>query len=719
MFLLRSGLSAALLIVVASNVRASDPAPATPLLWSEDFLRSSGNGFPQGWGFGPPAHVPFLASASDHETFGIAAPSLRVDLAPQTLNYRIASPLVPLPDLSAEYTLELSIKLDQPDSPFQIEVVTYDAESRWVKIQTLMGLLGKQDESFRRYRLTFRPDSLERSGYVALHLGLSYAKMFREGTVWIDDVTLREGGNSPPVEAYVTPTTVAPGEGIALHISAGKESARVSFYREGVTRERVLGPFSVEGLTLPTTREEAWRNGAGWPSSLDFTIPEDWPTGAYAAEVDDGDRVTAASFVVHERMPSAPILVILPNHTEQAYNAWGGHSFYTPVPVKEVSFERPLFFPNEYYSAPIHLLRWLSREGIPFAVANDDDLHERPEWIAGYRTLILVGHDEYWTRQMRWSVERHLDRGGVLLALGGNLCWWQTRVETTDGVRRLICYKYSAWEDPYQTIDPTLVTTHWDEPPLNEPPNLFLGLSWREGGAVNWSPSSACPCPYDWLLGFGGYTIANSDHWVFTDTGVSDGDMFGRDAAIVGYEVDGALLRWEGTRPFVTGEGGTSPDFVVLGTSPCFNQYRADSSGVAVMGILERNGGFMFNAGTVGWSFGLAHDPQVQRTTRNLIDRALALGPPDMSRAYLSARPSPASESVTISGSLAGGVPSPPEIGCYDVMGRHIARLAPYSSEGHAFQARWDLRAGNGVAPGVYWIRSGSASARVVVIPRR
>ena len=688
--------------------------------WREDFARSNPRtGLPPGWSLGPEAHLPFLRTSADRALFGIAAPSLRLTLDPQTLNYRIQAPNIPVPELDADYTLEISLAVQQPDSPFQISIIALDSAGRWTRQQTILTLLGRDDQAMRRYRVPFHLSDTPGPGSCWILLGLPYLRAFRYGSVEIDDVALLSGGVEP-LAAYVTPPSVVPGESFAVHVSSGRTEAKLSVFREGITRERVLGPLALTGLIAPPMPLDGWKNGARWPTARELAIPKDWSPGSYAVEVDNDDMIASASFVVRETTRRSDVLVLLPNHTEQAYNEWGGHSFYSAEASPVVALDRPLINKVELYGPPIHLLRWLSRNGVPFAVGNDDDLNDRRDYIERYPTVIVVGHSEYWTRAMRRNLERTVARGGALLIFGGNVCWWQTRIETEDGVRRLICYKYAAARDPYQSIDPSLVTTHWDEPPLNEPANLSLGLSWREGGMVNWDERWFCPCTYDWLRGYGGYGVSHADHWAFEGTGLRSGDSFGYEAAIVGPEVDGALLETRDGEPYVTGEGGTSTDFVVLGSSLAWNQYRADSTGVAVMGIEERDGGFVFHGGTIGWSYGLYGSAEVQTLTTNLLRRAAersALAPLDLK---LRVWPNPTEGELHILGGLPqtmGRAPLP-RILCFDASGRKVDELSAKAEIAARFGARWSPHEKD-LPAGTYWIEAGAERARVVYLPQR
>ena len=502
---------------------------------------------------------------------------------------------------------------------------------------------------------------------------------------------------------YVHPQTVAAGEEVEVYISCGRGRASLAVVHESDRPRPVLPVREVPGLREEPAAEQAWRNGAGWPVSAVIKTGADWPSGAYRVIVDDGDRPVWASFVVRGRGGEGPLCVVLPTHTDQAYNDWGGRSFYTLPPGAVLSFERPT--PSSLYTAPIHLIRWLAREGIGFAVATNDDVHAHPDMLARYPGVALTWHDEYWTRAMRENLEDYIAAGGSVLCFSGNTCWWQTRLED----ERLTCYKFEASRDPYWQIDSALVTTHWDESPVNESPSEFLGLTWRDGGMVNWSTAWNCPCAYDWLLGHGGYQMDGAAHWVFAGTGLADGEQFGRPYAIVGYEVDGARLAWSEGLPTVAPGGGTPPGFAVLGHAPCFNKYDGDSTGLAVMGILEQGDSFVFNGGTTGWCWGLPRDPQVQRVTRNLIDH-LAPSVPGAAAATLRIWPNPARSQITME---IGGLPRPQRVDVFAVDGGRVASFPAHRS------VRWDFRGADGRAlpSGTYWLAAGERRARVVWMP--
>ena len=80
----------------------------------------------------------------------------------------------------------------------------------------------------------------------------------------------------------------------------------------------------------------------------------------------------------------------------------------------------------------------------------------------------MVGHDEYWSRNMRDNVIEGRDAGVNLGIFASNVLFWQVRFEpSSTGIadRTMVSYKELASMDPVS--DPSLATTRWRD--LGEP----------------------------------------------------------------------------------------------------------------------------------------------------------------------------------------------------------------------------------------------------------
>lgn len=499
------------------------------------------------------------------------------------------------------------------------------------------------------------------------------------------------------VEGYLDRLSYLPGETIAFHCSARTNIFTIEIARIGATREVIWHSSQLAG-TLQPTPKDAYANGCGWPVTFTLPIPAAWRSGFYEvtfhSTATTGPAATShAGFVV--RSPHPPpanaILLVLATNTYNAYNKWGGHCLYTGA--TQVSFQRPwergfITRPATRYDGrvaaiapegdPEHqqlvryleagryplwcasggwhnwerrFVRWAESNGFQLDYAINSDLHFQPEILHGYRLMVSMGHDEYWSWEMRDAVDGFVESGGNLAIFSGNTCFWQVRYEANG--QTMVCYKGEARDhDPViGTEEQRRLTSFWSHPLIRRPENLTTGLSFTRGGYVRVGggvPRSS-----------GAYTVYRPDHWAFAGTGLHYGDQLGLGAYIVGYETDGCALTMQQGLPVPTHEDGTPEGFTILATSPArlLSQSATYSEipkaiwadpdgpgdlegvatglfgdaspenvaklahGNAVMGCFTRGKGTVFNAGTTDWAYGLDSDPLVQRITANVLQQ--------------------------------------------------------------------------------------------------
>ncbi|MCA9757748.1 MAG: hypothetical protein KDA27_18245 [Candidatus Eisenbacteria bacterium] len=707
-----------------SNIEsAAPPVPSVSarrdILYSQDFSNADPiTGLPPGWSVGPNASVPYFDTFRSTEVYGNELPALGVELPLAPLNYRVGGPHITVPDLADTLTLEFTLRLEMADAPFYVQFVPLTPGGAWLGHEkTLLELGGETMDGMRTYRVSFQPWQEAGPGRIWIVFGLSYKKALREGRFWVDDLVLSSGRSANSLEFYVTPQSAAVGTSIDLHVSSQTQDVTCTVFRERAEAELWVDPFVLTECREQDIPPESWKNGCAWPVSGSIETTG-WPSGVYTVRLDNGDTTDFTQVFLHDDGSTAPPewdepVLILPLFTSMAYNDWGGRSFYSSATTPEVCFDRPVRHPgSDFFDTIVYLVRWLERTGQPYRVATDLELHEGAACLRDARLWIIPGHSEYWTRAMRRETEAFIARGGSVLVLGGNVLWWQSRIARADDpvepgqVDRLVCYKYMADLDPYQEIDPSLVTTHWDEPPLNESATQLFGLSWRTGGMVNWGTASNCPCEYDWHDGHGGYTVLHPEHWIFDGTGLSAGAQLGQRPAIVGYEVDGVPHSWVLDLPVPTEGADVPPGTILLGHASAWNQYHPDNHGDAFMAIRETpEGGVVFHAGTTWWCWGLADDDAVQQVTWNLIHRERRAASLTGGTSYLSVEPNPSRGSVDL---LWHGVSDAPDrVELYSVDGRRLNALS-LEPTGEGAKTRWDFRDADGsdVPPGVYFART-------------
>jgi hypothetical protein len=257
-----------------------------------------------------------------------------------------------------------------------------------------------------------------------------------------------------------------------------------------------------------------------------------------------------------------------------------------------------------HWDAPF--IAWLERTGYRVDYCTDLDIHgdAGPELLRGYRLLLSVGHDEYYSDSMRTNVEHFVRSGANVAFFGGNTCWWRITFDDEFSFRRV-----NNWSDV---------------PDPDHPENSLTGVSFRNGGERDIDRN---PLPV-------GYQAQHTDHWVYEGTGLCDGDRFGDrpDEYLVGYECDGAhfdrarLARGLPVRP--TGDDGTPESFTILGVGDLSISGWGRGNRAATMGLLT-NGGTVFTAATTDWPRVLARGtrPGVERITRNVLDRLAGIKP--------------------------------------------------------------------------------------------
>jgi hypothetical protein len=490
---------------------------------------------------------------------------------------------------------------------------------------------------------------------------------------------------------YAWPQSVAAGESVAIHAAGPRADVEIEIARIGAEREVVLTTSArIEPAEIA---DDASSKGVEWPTVCSLAVPASWRSGYY--EISLRTRVGSwhealAFFVVRAATadPQRPLLVLATN-TYAAYNDFGGPNLYSggfihPKGGTRVSFVRPLArgflrkppgpgsrvavtgAPDPVMRAHVEyvlghqfsewvgsagwpnwelpFVRWAENAGYALDYAANADLELVPNLLDGRRLYLSVGHDEYWSWEMRDAVERFTAAGGNAVFLSGNTSYWQVRME--DGGRAMTCYKQRFTEDPlHGTERGERTTSIWSDRATGRPENRMTGVSFVRGGYSRIGgnvPRAA-----------GGYTVARPEHWVFEGTGLRYGDLLGADAVVVGYECDGCDLTLRDGLPYATGLDGTPDDFTVLALAPAepfdhanalrpvpsgelseieFNAERVLGAhdretvaklkhGHAVMGIHEP-GGTVFTSGCTDWVHGLAAgDPTIERITRNLLDR--------------------------------------------------------------------------------------------------
>lgn len=432
-----------------------------------------------------------------------------------------------------------------------------------------------------------------------------------------------------PLEAYANAVSVEAGQSIGFCValqSGATTGLRLDIFRRGqITfqdsqfgteadqiyngdyRNKIAvssGQTAVKSITfnaaVRTVPAGAAQSGCGWPVTVSWAVPSNAALDVYLGRFTRGTDISWVAFVVRpaaaNRGAFSKVLCQLSVNTYQAYNPWGGGCFYAP-PVSnqlldQVSFDRPCqLWDYLLYDEPI--VGWLAGN-LPVEFCTNVDLNADDTLLDNYLLFISLGHDEYWSEEMRDRIELFGSKGGNVLFLGGNTIYRRVDLSSAARIMRRV-----------KLPDASVLSPSWDD--FGRPEALTTGLQWSGG---HWS--SALPAP-----GVPYTVVANSSHWVLAGTGLLTGSTFGSTAqgGIIGYETDAAILDGQGapTAP-------TPSDFVPIAHADLPGWTDNGPGAEATMGLFARDGGgVVVAAGTTGWGQGLAvNDPAVVRLTRNL-----------------------------------------------------------------------------------------------------
>ena len=434
---------------------------------------------------------------------------------------------------------------------------------------------------------------------------------------------------APFVFGYANRLSCLPGEEIDFHLSASGSKIDISIERLGAEPIQVWERSGVATSTHAIP-DRASSHGCQWPVAMTLSIPMEWPSGYYQANLvlNEAEKSARGSlfFVVRNPKPGEEhrILLQLATNTYNAYTNWGGHSLYSyhdrdGLQGHRVSFDRPIS--SQFSKWELPFLKWAQQSGYTIDLAVNSDLEFHPEILQHYKLVLSVGHDEYWSSPMRDHLERYIADGGNVAFFSGNTCCWQVR--SKDEGRALTCYKQWYNIDPlFRRGDHRLLSTAWSHHLVERPENELTGVGFLWGG---YHRSHG-----QFMDGPASFIVHRPDHWIYEGTGLDRGDRFGGKDTIVGYECDGCELTWRDGLPFPTHRDGTPKSFQVLGSCPAkwapgdsywYDRFPKDRVGAAVFGTYTQ-GGTVVTTGTTDWAHGLAGaDPAVTKITRNILDR--------------------------------------------------------------------------------------------------
>ncbi len=420
------------------------------------------------------------------------------------------------------------------------------------------------------------------------------------------------------IEAYATRISGTPGTPVGIKVSTSARAFQVSAYRIGAYvggwGNEVWSSDPLPGRRQPqTVLRPAETRTVVAPWGRDLTVDTTgWEPGYYAFKLQTGSGwETIIPYVVSSESAAGTVALVAPATTWQAYNSWGGYSLYDgPEGDRRswaVSFDRPWNLAggaNDFRSAAFPVVVRAEGLGVELSYFTNVDVHARPGVLDGARGFISLGHDEYWSHQMRGAVVEARDAGTNVAFFGANTMYWRVRLQdTASGPDRLLVgYRDDAQLDPMWDVRPHETTARFRDAPEAQPEQDLVGMQY-ECFPVNAS-----------------YRVVSPGWWGFRGTGVRYGDQF---PGLVGPEADRVYPDRRTPRPM---------QVLSHTVYPC----RGDQTSSQSVYYTTDSGAGVFTAGTLRWGCAVidaceyplsAQTRQFVRIVTGNVLRAFAAGP--------------------------------------------------------------------------------------------
>jgi hypothetical protein len=479
----------------------------------------------------------------------------------------------------------------------------------------------------------------------------------REAVVGLASMALGASGFAPMANAQTTPSyfitgytdkeSYVPGESVVLYLSA----------MVSTTTTAIRGPLPVNvfwnlydtldntikatgTITVSNTYTETQSGDQAWASDGSIVLPGNLTSGCYYFEF-AGIKNKNTYIVVREparaslaasKAKPADLVVVIPTWTMQAYNFFGNGSAYAgrgkgiqrylslARPYGDVFYERWLnpdlnkvntTSMENWRHAMGPICNWLRRE-FNCTFVCDADLHfNTDELLRERKCVVFIGQNEYWTDEMRATLEAYLNIGGHMANLAGCTQWWRSPYNPTGRI-----LDFSSKID---LVGGRNIRWHTQTPAKSA--KLLFGTGFEHGAFNNQRLPSLDA------------TVYNHKHWLYDDSGVRNYSTFGNSLGLAPYEVDGVQLVWtmgddNVRQPTVAPNWVTPSSFVVLATSDLTNVQWDKPANPSVGGVSSlynwtiglfntNSGGRVFSSATVHWGAAFT-DAELAKTPQNV-----------------------------------------------------------------------------------------------------
>ena len=477
-------------------------------------------------------------------------------------------------------------------------------------------------------------------------------------SVW--DMTSSEGTT---IQGFADPFSVNVGAAINFKVQSAATSYVINIYRigyyggDGARLVTTIAPNIPVSQTQPacnTNTVTGLVDCGNWRISATWNVPSTAVSGVYIADLvrtDATSDMNQIPFVVTDNASTSDIVMMTEDETWQAYNDWGGYSFYigksTGGPwccsphfggrAVQISYNRPWATrfdaqTNEYsggstylFSDDYPMIRFLEGNGYNVSYVSQENVAASggAAMLKQHKIFLSAGHSEYWDSGDRANVTAAKNAGVNLAFFTGDTMVWKTRWAASqygnEANRTLVDYKESLDTTQSDPADPPTWTGFWRDPRFSppgdggQPENALTGQLW---GADCCSYADQVPSAYSKLQIWRNTAVAS----------LQSGQTYTMPGETLGYEWDQPV------------DNGFQPAGLIDLSKTCENaeevlldpesDYGPGQVCNSMTLYKAASGALVFDAGTVQWAWGLdSHhdgdsqnppDPVMQQVTVNL-----------------------------------------------------------------------------------------------------
>jgi len=412
------------------------------------------------------------------------------------------------------------------------------------------------------------------------------------------------------IQGFADVTYAAVGGRVTLYVSSTAPRWRVDAFRMGYYGGKggrlVWSSSEVPGHVQPGCPLTPGINMVAcdnWKPSLTFAVTSAFLPGEYLLKLigSQGEQ-SYVLLTVWDPASQAAYLFKGDVYTEQAWNTYGGYTFYqglgTCAPTyppcnraRVVSFDRPMTTGNgasDFLSNEYPLLRLMEEHGLDVTYADDLTVEQHPSILLQHRTILSLGHDECWSLTERLAAQRAQNHGVNLIFFGASAVLRHVRLQPSrlGADRELVDYRDSS-EDPLNgKANPLEVTGNaWYSPPASWPETGLVGEMY-----AGYLEPGTPPAPF---------VVEDASAWIFKGTGLRNGSAI---PGVIEADFDHVYSSWP-----------MPSDLQVLGHSPIplvdvqtdLGQWGQDTYSDATYYTTASSKAGVFDSGNNNWIYSL------------------------------------------------------------------------------------------------------------------